>query len=278
MAQHSAETFFQRLRAFDNFFEPVHRDIVNWLDVPRGAHVADIGCGAAGMTLLLAEAVGAEGQTVALETSAERVDAIRHSLEKNALAPRIALHQGALPKLPFQENEFEVVWCSRVVHHVGDQVGAIRELARIAKPGGRVVLREGGIAPRFLPHDVGLGAPGIQDRLQVAQNTWFDTMRAHEEGVVPYPHGWLTAVREAGLKNVQAKSFLYERTPPFSETQTSYLRNWLHDYATHDDVPLSEPDRDTLRALCDEASERYAFRREDLHLLYVASIYIGEKE
>ena len=162
MAHHSGETFFQRLHAFDDFYEPVHREIIDWLKPPQRAWIADIGCGAGGMSLLFAEAVGDSGSVAALEPGAERVSAFRERLETVPQAARISVYQGELPALPFENDEFELTWCSRVVHHLADQVAGIRELARITKKGGRVVLREGDIAARFLPSDVGLGQPGIQ--------------------------------------------------------------------------------------------------------------------
>ncbi len=277
MSHHSPTTFFQRLAAFDHFFEPAHREIVQWLNLARGARIADIGCGAGGMAVLFAEQVGDSGNVAAVEVNAERVTALRAFLETSSLSARISSHQGELPALSFAENEFDVVWCSRVIHHVADPVAGIRELARIAKKGGRVILREGGITPRFLPYDVGIGAAGIEERVRVAHNAWFDNMRAGHENSVRYPRGWLAALRDAGLQNARAKSFLYELTPPFTDTQISYLRTWLNDFATNEELELSEADRDALRQLTDPASEHDAFRRDDLHLLYVASVYVGEK-
>lgn len=276
MSRHSSKTFFQRLYAFDQFFEPLHREIVQWLNSPPGAHIADIGCGAGGLAVLFAQAVGEAGEVAAVEVNDERIGELRTLLEQTLSARNITLHRGELPTLPFPSSQFDLTWCSRVVHHLPDPVVGVRELVRITKSGGRVVLREGGITPRFLPHDIGIGQPGLEERVRVAQNLWFDNMRAGIENRVSYPHGWLTVLREAGLQNVTAKSFLYELVPPFTDAQTIYLRNWLNDAATDEDLALNPDDRDTLRQLCDPASEHYAFRREDLHFLYAASVYVGE--
>lgn len=277
MARHSPETFFQRLAAFDEFYEPVHREAVGWLEVPRGAHVADIGCGAGGIAALFAEQVGETGMVAAVEVNPERVVRVRARFESAGAPGNVTVSEGALPTLAFPDVEFDLVWCSRVVHHLPEQVEGIRELARITKPGGRVVVREGGIAPRFLPHDVGIGQPGLEERVRVAQNGWMDKMHAGIEHRVSYPHGWLAALRDAGLERVTAKSFLYELTAPFTAAQTRYLRNWLSDIATDDELELNASDRLALRQLCDEASEAFAFRRNDLHFLYVLSVYVGAK-
>jgi SAM-dependent methyltransferase len=277
MARHSSHTFFRRLAAFDEFYEPVHREIVQWLGVPRGARIADIGCGAGGVARLFAEQVGDTGQVAAVEVKQERVANARALLDNAGMPGRIVFVQGALPELPFRDATFDLVWCSRVVHHLPDEVVGIRELARLARPGGRVVVREGGIVPHFLPTDLGIGEPGLEERLRLAQNGWVRNMHAGIENRVSYPHGWLASLRAAGLSGVMAKSFLYELTPPFSGAQSLYLRNWLNDAADDEELDLSEADRLTLHQLCDETDSHYAFRRDDLHFLYVASLYVGEK-
>lgn len=277
MARHSHETFFQRLRAFDEFFEPLHREIVNWLEVAPGARAADIGCGAGGVARLLAEAVGEEGAVTAVETSQERLKALVAMVEATPYADRFMLRQGSLPTLPFENDEFDIVWCSRVVHHVPDQVEGVRELKRITKPGGRVLVREGGIPPHFLPHELAIGEDGLEDRVRAAQSVWFNKMRAETENVVRAERGWLGILREAGLERVHVHSFLYELMPPYSPDQILYLQNWLYDIATNDDYALSDADRDALRQLSDPASEHYVLRRDDLHFLYAASVYVGTK-
>lgn len=277
MARHSQETFFQRLRAFDEFFEPLHREIVHWLEVAPGARTADIGCGAGGVALLLAEAAGKEGHVTAVETSQEQLKGLVTVIEATPYADRFLLRQGSLPNLPFANDEFDIAWCSRVVHHVADQVEGVRELKRITKPGGRVVLREGGIPPHFLPHELTIGEDGLEDRVRAAQSVWFNKMRAETENVVRAKRGWLGILREAGLERVHAHSFLYELMPPFSIDRILYLQNWLDDIATNENYPLSDGDRDALRQLSDPAGEHYVMRRDDLHFLYAASVYVGTK-
>ena len=57
-----------------------------------------------------------------------------------------------------------------------------------------------------------------------------------------------------------------------------YLQNWLNDIATNEDYALREEDRDALRQLSDPLSEHFVMRRDDIHFLYVASVYVGTKK
>lgn len=46
-----------------------HRQIVAWLQLAPGSRVLDAGCGGGGMTRLLAEAVGPDGEVVGLDAN-----------------------------------------------------------------------------------------------------------------------------------------------------------------------------------------------------------------
>jgi 2-polyprenyl-3-methyl-5-hydroxy-6-metoxy-1,4-benzoquinol methylase len=64
--------------------------------------------------------------------------------------PRADLH-GRIDAIPIEDSSFDVVACLQVLEHVPDPAAAVRELRRVAKPGGRVLLTTHGIYP-FHPH------------------------------------------------------------------------------------------------------------------------------
>ncbi len=43
-------------------------------------------------------------------------------------------------ELPFENGEFDLVWCSEVIEHVRDPEYSLREMARVVKPGGHLIL------------------------------------------------------------------------------------------------------------------------------------------
>jgi len=47
--------------------------------------------------------------------------------------------QGDVTLLPFQSDQFDVVYCEGVIQHTRDSVATVRELCRVAKPGGRIL-------------------------------------------------------------------------------------------------------------------------------------------
>ncbi len=66
--------------------------------------------------------------------------------------------RGTAEALPFHASSFDAVYLDWVVEHLADPVGAIREIARVLKPGGHLMFRTGNLLhyqyaiSRFTPH------------------------------------------------------------------------------------------------------------------------------
>jgi SAM-dependent methyltransferase len=68
--------------------------------------------------------------------------------------PRAAL-RGKIEAIPADDASFDVVLCAQVLEHVGDPAQGVRELARVTRPGGRVLLSTHG-AMVYHPNPVDL--------------------------------------------------------------------------------------------------------------------------
>src|SRR6266540_6865954 len=69
----------------DAFFAPMYEEMVRWLAPALGSRALDAGCGAGGMTVLLAQAVGPAGRVVAVDAEPSALAAVHDSLA--ALGP-----------------------------------------------------------------------------------------------------------------------------------------------------------------------------------------------
>ncbi len=87
--------------------------------------VLDVGCGSSRILRDLGGAVG--------------VDLAFHKL-RFMCRYRLPLVQGSIFALPFRDASFDTVVCSEVIEHVASGDGPLRELARVQRPGGRLVL------------------------------------------------------------------------------------------------------------------------------------------
>lgn len=269
----------ERLGRSDRFYETTHRQIVEWLSPGPGSRVLDAGCGTAGFTQLLAEAVGDGAHVDAADTSEHLLEYNRTRFAGDPVGKRIRFHEAPIQDLPFEDRAFDLVWCSRAVHHLADQLAGMRELARVVAPGGKLAIREGGVAARFMPTTMDLTGTGLNERLADAMESWFASHVHFSEDAVPYPYGWTQLLRDAGMSDVTARTFIHEFLPPFTDEQKTFLlgglTRWATDEAREDYLPAS--DRTTLRRLIDPDDVEYVFNRPDLHFIEGITVYVGRR-
>ena len=108
--------------------------VVATADVSRGQSVLDVACGTGIVARTALPRVGTEGRVVGVDlnpamlTVAERV------------CPGIELHTGDVAALPFEDDTFDAVLCQMALMFFPDPVAAAREMRRVARPGGTVVI------------------------------------------------------------------------------------------------------------------------------------------
>jgi ubiquinone/menaquinone biosynthesis C-methylase UbiE len=104
------------------------------LGEPAGRSVADVGCGTGRHAVALAQA-GA--RVTAVDFSGGMLSQAKS--KPGAEQVRFVAHDLSQP-LPFEDGSFDRVLCCLVLEHVQDLTHAFRELGRICKPEGRVVV------------------------------------------------------------------------------------------------------------------------------------------
>ncbi|HWM05709.1 MAG TPA: class I SAM-dependent methyltransferase, partial [Actinophytocola sp.] len=251
------------------FDRPVAERLVGSL-TPGGSPpvVVDIGSGAGGMSAAFAAALAARGGgRVVLADAVEELltAAVEHTRGVAGDAVQVegvqvdAADENLADLLPAAD----LVWASRVVHHLPDQQKAIDRLARVVAPGGWLALSEGGLASRCLPWDLGIGEPGLGSRLTAARDTWFERMRAEMPGSVRLPIGWTSALAVAGLGDTHSFSYVVDHPAPAPETVRQSVVDWLAWMSGVGEDGLSESDREVVQRLLDPDDEAYVGARDD---------------
>lgn len=105
--------------------------LIDFAGVTPDDRVLDVGCGTGQLTMELAATVGAE-RVAALDPS-EAVVAVCRSR-----VPAADVRVASAESLAFAEGEFDAVLAQLVVNLVDDPPGAVREMARVARPGAVV--------------------------------------------------------------------------------------------------------------------------------------------
>lgn len=257
---------------------PVSEQVMSWLGVTEGSKVADIGCGAGGMTAMMASAVGRSGTVYAVDGETVLLDATLERCRQLGYDDRVRTQRHDLSTgVPELSRLLDLAWAAHVVHHLPDQLTAIKELSSLLIDGGRMALSEGGLKMSMLPWDVGVGEPGLEGRLHAAEEAWFVRMRASIPGSTRAPYGWPTLLRMAGLSEVQSRSFLLDRPSPISPLVAGYVLGSLHRRVERAEDSLTQDDLAAWRRLLDPDDSAYLGSRDDLYCLTAITVHVGSR-
>jgi ubiquinone/menaquinone biosynthesis C-methylase UbiE len=110
------------------------------LDPQPGQRLLEVGPGTGYYALPVAEWLG-EGTLDVFDLQQEMLDHTLRQAKEHGLA-NIAPTQGDARALPYPDDHFDAAYLVTVLGEIPDQRAAIRELARVVRPGGRVVVGE----------------------------------------------------------------------------------------------------------------------------------------
>jgi demethylmenaquinone methyltransferase/2-methoxy-6-polyprenyl-1,4-benzoquinol methylase len=263
------EPYEKALERLNRFQEPEARAAIADLGLGPGSRGLDVGCGVGLYALWLAQAVAPGGRVLGIERPVERVEAARRLV--GARAPgRLDFRQGDATAIDAAAGTFDWVWCGDVLHHVQETGAALKEFVRVARPGGRIIVKESQVMPAvFLP-----GHPELERRIQAAE-----VERHREEAggrsFLERRQRTLASMREAGLADVGLRTYLVQRRAPLDPAAREYIervvfgRNW----GPRLSELLSPEDRRRRSALCDPASSEFVLARPDYYCLYSFCVF-----
>jgi SAM-dependent methyltransferase len=113
-----------RRKILTRFVEDICRRVTD-----RRPRILDVGCGTGANLLMLSQFGDAEGVDVS-------EDALAFCRERGLENVKL----GAAEKLPYDDGTFDLVTALDVVEHLDDDLAGLREMRRVLRPGGRVLL------------------------------------------------------------------------------------------------------------------------------------------
>lgn len=116
--------YIGRRRIIANFVEEICRQVTD-----RRPKILDVGCGTGANLLLLSKYGDAEGVDVS-------EDALAFCRERGLEKVKL----GAGEDLPYDDATFDLVTAFDVVEHMDDDLAGLKEMRRVLRPGGRVLL------------------------------------------------------------------------------------------------------------------------------------------
>jgi len=125
-----------------NWTAAMRTEALSWLEIDDDDRVLDVGCGTG---------FGTEGLLEHVET-VHGLDQSKHQMqkafEKFGKHDRVRFYRGDAERLPFRDDAFDVVWSSGSIEYWPNPVEGLKELRRVAKPGGQVLV----VGPDY-PHN-----------------------------------------------------------------------------------------------------------------------------
>lgn len=138
------------------------RTLLSAVGVQPGDRVLDVGSGTGYFARLLAGAVGRDGSVDGIDASPEMV---AYAARRARRLPNCRFQAGTAESLPYPDGRFDVVVSSFVIHHLPHdaQVPALREMRRVLRPGGSLLVAEVPVGD-----DMGHPAPPLDGALAEA--------------------------------------------------------------------------------------------------------------
>ena len=115
---------------------PAYGAAVAEAGIRRGGVAIDVGCGTGRALPPLREAVGPDGSVIAVDLTPEMLAAAR----PKSTAAGAAVILADARALPFGDASADAIFAAGLVNHLPDTEAGLRELARVVRPGGLLVL------------------------------------------------------------------------------------------------------------------------------------------
>lgn len=132
--------FAVRAAAWDSKFGddmPAYAAAVAEAAPALGGTALDLGCGTGRALPALRAAVGPSGRVIGLDVTRQMLDAVRSSGRDRDVT---ALLLGDAQRLPFAAGAVDAVFAAGLLNHLDDLAAGLRELARVSKPGGQLIV------------------------------------------------------------------------------------------------------------------------------------------
>jgi len=237
---------------------------------PDPRRILDLGSGSGTGTLALAQRFPAADVT-ALDVSTEFLDHLRDRAQVLGVGDRVHPLAVDLDTTWPALEAADLVWASMSMHHLADPGRVLADVLGTLRPGGLLVVAEMESFPRFLPDDIGVGRPGLEDRCHAVLDSGF----AHE-----MPHrgaDWGPHLSAAGFTVEAQRRFDLHLTPPLPAATARYAEATLRRMRTGLDGRIDADDLAALDTLITSDGPDGIGQRQDLSVRAVRTVWTGRR-
>lgn len=123
----------------------IRERMIDLLHLKPGSKVIEVSAGTGRDSEIIARRIGPDGQLSLVDISPDMLMQAKERLKQSPAPVDIAVGDACF--LPFADNCCDALYCFAGVGHFPDQRRALKEMARVVRPGGRVVFCEKNVPP-----------------------------------------------------------------------------------------------------------------------------------
>jgi len=157
--------------------------------IQPGEKILDVGCGTGTLAMEVALRVGAKGRVFGIDPGEQQIARARSKAARRSLS--IEFQVGVIEHLDFPDQTFDVVLSTIMMHHLSDTLKrqGLAEIARVLKPGGRLVIADFKRPEERPAQPVHFGAGGsrIQDLETLIKDAGFLRVEIEETRLPRFP-------------------------------------------------------------------------------------------
>ncbi len=268
MSGEENQAYAGQLAVMEVVMAPIRSTAIAALGLPAGSRGLDAGCGIGLQAVGLVKTVSPGGEVVGVDLNPALLAEARERAAEAGVTDRVSFEVADVRRLPYGDGEFDWAWSSDCVGYgAPDPVAAVRELARVVRPGGPVALLVWS-SQMLLP-----GYPRLEARL----NATAPGLAPFEPGMPPERHHLrgLGLLRAAGLVEAQARTFVGEAQAPLNAPVRDALATLVAMRWPGAEAELVSEDAADFRRLCDPGSAEFIADHPDYYAWFAETLFWG---
>jgi SAM-dependent methyltransferase len=248
-------------------------EVTRWIDSllaepPR--RILDVGAGTGTGTFALLDRFDA-ADAIAVDASAQFLHRLEARASAAGLADRVHTVEADLDVAWPAVEGVDLVWASASMHHMADPDRVLSQIFAVLPPGGLFVVVELDSFPRFLPDDVGIGRPGLEER-------GHEVMAERRAAALPeIGSDWGSRLTQAGFTIEAERLFAIELTAPLPAATARYAQVSLGRMRASLDGRLDADDLATLDILLDSTGPEGVLQRDDLSVRAARTVWAARR-
>jgi ubiquinone/menaquinone biosynthesis C-methylase UbiE len=233
--------------------------------------ILDLGAGSGTGTVALARQFD-DAEVIAVDQSDQMLARIQAKSETLGLTDRIRTIEADLDADWPPVDSVDITWASLAMHHFADPDRVLRDIYAGTRPGGLLAVVEMTDPPmRFLPDDLGIGRPGLEQRCLDA------LADEHAEALPELGSDWAPRFEAAGFTLLSERTVDIDLLPPHPAATVRYAEIWLGRVRFGLADRLSPEDLETLTTLIEGDGPESLHQRGDLHVRASRSLTLARR-